>query len=75
MSIANEIRALRQALQEDTVTFGQRWHRSGRTIEDWEQDRRHPDAFTLAAIRTLAAATIPRRAGAPRRPRRGTASD
>lgn len=55
MTIAEEIRALRAALEEDTATFGARWQRSGRTIEDWEQDRRHPDAFTLAAIRKLAA--------------------
>jgi len=55
MSIAEEIRALRAALQEDTATFGARWQKSGRTIEDWEQARRKPDAFVLQAIRALAA--------------------
>lgn len=52
---AKEIRALRIALDEDTVTFGERWHKSGRTIENWEQGRSEPDAFVLDGIRKLAA--------------------
>lgn len=63
MSIAEEVRALRAALEEDTATFGQRWHKSGRTVENWEQDRGKPDAFVLEAIRTLAR----RRTGAKKR--------
>lgn len=54
MTIADEVRRLRAALAEDTATFGQRWHKSGRTVENWEQGRREPDAFVLEAIRTLA---------------------
>jgi len=50
-----EVRALRAALGENTETFGARWHRSSRTVEDWEQGRREPDAFVLEAIRKLAA--------------------
>jgi DNA-binding transcriptional regulator YiaG len=55
MAITEEVRALRAALEEDTATFAARWHRSARTIEGWEQGRRAPDAFTLDAIRKLAA--------------------
>ena len=54
MTVAEEVRALRAALQENTATFGARWRRSGRTIEDWEQGRREPDAFVLEAMRALA---------------------
>ncbi len=57
MTIADEVRALRAALQEDTATFAARWHRSGRTIENWEQGRGAPDAFVLDSMRTLAART------------------
>ena len=55
MTIAEEVRDLRAALEEDTATFGARWHRSGRTVETWEQGRRQPDAFVLSGIRKLAA--------------------
>jgi DNA-binding transcriptional regulator YiaG len=55
MTIAEEVRALRAALDEDTATFAKRWLKSGRTIEDWEQGRRAPDAFVLDAMRKLAA--------------------
>jgi len=55
VTIADEVRALRQALEENTATFGARWRRSSRTIEDWEQGRTRPDAFVLEAIRALAA--------------------
>jgi DNA-binding transcriptional regulator YiaG len=54
MTVADEIRALRAALGENAATFGRRWLKSGRTVEDWEQGRRIPDPFVLAAIRALA---------------------
>jgi DNA-binding transcriptional regulator YiaG len=57
MTIAEEVRALRARLDEDTATFGARWYRSGRTVEDWEQGRRHPDALALDGMRALAART------------------
>lgn len=57
MTIAQEVRALRAALGENTATFGARWHRSGRTVETWEQGTRQPDALALDGIRTLAART------------------
>jgi len=55
--IPDEIRNLRGILQENTTTFGARWFVSGRTVEDWEQGRRKPQAFVLDAIRKLAART------------------
>ena len=55
MTIAEEVQALRAALREDTATFAVRWHRSPRTVEDWEQGRRQPDGFVLDAMRALAA--------------------
>jgi DNA-binding transcriptional regulator YiaG len=61
MTIADEVRALRITLGEDTATFGQRWRKSGRTIESWEQGRRAPDAFALDAIRKLAARQMKKR--------------
>jgi DNA-binding transcriptional regulator YiaG len=57
MTIAEEIRALRAALKEDTTTFGGRWLCSRRTVEDWEQGRRRPSALALDGIRKLAART------------------
>jgi DNA-binding transcriptional regulator YiaG len=55
MTIAEEVRALRAALQEDTTTFGARWLRSRRAVEDWEQGRRAPDPLVLDGMRKLAA--------------------
>ena len=55
MTIVEEVRALRALLGENAKTFGARWHRSGRTVEGWEQGRTEPDAFVLDAIRKLAA--------------------
>ncbi len=55
MSIADEVRALRAALGEDTATFAARWHRSGRTVETWEQGTRQPDPLVLDGMRALAA--------------------
>jgi DNA-binding transcriptional regulator YiaG len=57
MTIADEVRALRLLLQEDTATFAARWHRSPRSIENWEQGRRQPDPLALDGIRALAART------------------
>jgi DNA-binding transcriptional regulator YiaG len=57
MSIAEEVRALRTKLGEDTATFAARWHRSARTVEDWEQGRRQPDPLAIEGIRALAART------------------
>lgn len=57
MTIAEEVRALRAALHEDTATFAARWHRSGRTVETWEQGTRRPDPLVLEGMRALAART------------------
>jgi DNA-binding transcriptional regulator YiaG len=53
------IQALRHALKESTETFGQRFARSGRTVEDWEQGRSRPDAFIQRALDQLEADTKP----------------
>ena len=50
----DRIQALRQSLNEDTATFGARFARSGRTVEDWEQGRRNPDALVLRELDRLA---------------------
>jgi hypothetical protein len=55
MTTAEEVRAIRTALGEDTATFGQRWHRSGRTVEDWEQGRRQPDPLVLDGLQEMRA--------------------
>jgi DNA-binding transcriptional regulator YiaG len=57
MTIAEEVRTLRAALGENTATFGARWHRSGRTVETWEQGSRQPDPLVLDGMRALAART------------------
>lgn len=62
MTIAEEVRALRAALQEDTATFAARWLASRRTIEDWEQGRRRPNALALQGMRQLAARTKKKKA-------------
>jgi len=63
VTIADEVRALRTALQENTATFAARWHRSSRTVEDWEQGRSQPDGFVLEAMRALAARRRPKAKG------------
>jgi len=55
MTIPQEVRALRRALGENCRTFGARFYRSGRSVEDWESGRRHPDPLALEAMRNLAA--------------------
>jgi DNA-binding transcriptional regulator YiaG len=57
MTIADEVRALRKLLAEDTATFAARWHRSARTVEGWEQGQRQPDPLVLDGMRTLATRT------------------
>lgn len=42
---ADMIRRLRERLAESTEAFGARFARSPRTVEDWEQARRRPDAL------------------------------
>jgi DNA-binding transcriptional regulator YiaG len=52
---ADQIRALRAALGENTTTFAKRFAVSRRTVEDWEQDGRpKPRGLTLAALERLA---------------------
>lgn len=58
MTIAEEVRALRSLLGQNTAEFAKRWQRSGRTIEAWEQGRSVPDAFVLAQMRKLAVRTL-----------------
>lgn len=55
MKVEDEVRAIRKALGESRATFGERWQKSGRTIENWEQGRRVPDAFMIERLRQLAA--------------------
>lgn len=55
MTIAEEVRAIRAALGENTATFGARWHRSGRTVEQWEQGRRSPDPLVLEGLQDMRA--------------------
>jgi putative transcriptional regulator len=51
----DEIRTLRRKLDEDVMTFGARFARSPRTVEDWEQGRRVPDAFIQREMQRLVA--------------------
>ena len=52
-----QVRRLRAALNEDTATFGARFARRARTVEDWEQGRRTPDALCQRLIEELEAKT------------------
>lgn len=62
------IRALRRGLGEPVTTFGRRFGRSGRTVEDWEQDgRSQPDVFVQRAMTRVARALLRRRLPAPTR--------
>ena len=49
-----DIQALRQSLCENAKEFGMRFHRSGRTVEDWEQGRCVPDPLVLDILKRLA---------------------
>ena len=58
----NRIQALRYALGESTATFGKRFERSGRTVEDWEQAHRQPpDKFILKQLEALERRVMKRR--------------
>lgn len=69
------IQTLRKRLGESTHEFGARFSRSGRSIEDWEQGRRAPDAMCSQIIRDLgkkpgtkaAAPTQAKKKGAPKK--------
>jgi DNA-binding transcriptional regulator YiaG len=50
---AADIKRLRQDTGENAATFGKRFHRSGRTVEDWEQGRRQPDSLVSAMMLRL----------------------
>jgi DNA-binding transcriptional regulator YiaG len=47
------IREIRSLAGENTDEFGQRFSRSGRTVEDWEQGRRNPDPLAIEALAKL----------------------
>ena len=49
-----QIRELRRDLGDDTRTFGARFCRGHRIVEDWEQGRRTPDPFVLREMQKLA---------------------
>jgi DNA-binding transcriptional regulator YiaG len=51
------IKALRKALGENTATFAARLAKSGRTIEDWEQGRRFPDALARRELSRIQEST------------------
>jgi DNA-binding transcriptional regulator YiaG len=50
-----QIQQLRHSLGESTATFGARFCRSGRTVEEWEQGRRIPSRVAIAAVKKLRA--------------------
>lgn len=52
-----EIQRIRRSLEENVETFGARFGRSGRTVEQWEQDRQVPDGLIRAQIQQLDAQT------------------
>lgn len=47
------IAALRRRLGENVSTFGARFFRSGRTVEDWESGRRRPDKLVRLTMNGL----------------------
>jgi len=49
-----EIKQLRQAIRENTATFGARLGKSGRTIECWEQGSRRPDVLAQRELARIA---------------------
>ena len=49
------IQAIRHSLGESTATFGARFQRSGRAVEDWEQGRRYPDPLVITLLASLEA--------------------
>ena len=55
-----QIQALRRALKEDTKTFGARFGRSWRTVQEWEQGRRSPGTDVMVLIEHLMAKSAPK---------------
>jgi DNA-binding transcriptional regulator YiaG len=68
------IQTLRKRLGESTIEFGARFSRSGRSIEDWEQGRRSPDALCSSLIRRLARERKAAPAAAVKRPAKKAAA-
>ena len=56
-----KVRTLRRALGENTVTFGARFGRSGRTVECWEQGTRNPDVMVRRELDRIDALDARRR--------------
>lgn len=54
MMTPDKIRTLRASLEENTATFGARFHVSGRTVENWEQGRHEPHRLVVVMLETLA---------------------
>ena len=48
-----QIQRLRQSLGESTEEFGRRLFVSGRTVEDWEQERHQPSRLATKLIQEL----------------------
>lgn len=44
-AVRAQVKRVRAALAENTADFASRFARSARTVEDWEQGRRTPDAL------------------------------
>ena len=49
-----QIQKLRHQLDENTWQFGKRFAVSGRSVENWEQDRTRPSALVLRLMLELA---------------------
>lgn len=45
-----QLKTLRRNLEENTTSFGKRFGVSGRTVEDWEPDRRRPNRWVLPQL-------------------------
>ena len=48
-----QIKSIRAALGENTTAFAERFRRSPRTIENWEQGRRRPDPLAILLLEGL----------------------
>lgn len=51
---SSRVRALRNALGENTHAFAERFARSSRTVEDWESGRRNPDPLCQRMMDVIA---------------------
>ena len=54
----DEIKALRKSLGLATAGLAEKLGVSPRTVENWEQGRRHPSGAALVLLRSLAAPTV-----------------